>query len=145
MRSIWLSWMRKNDPRPNPLMVLPRLQNTSTLVQTQTDPMSHCIADRTWNYFQTWIKKLGWDVEELKKSDWNDEILRLETIYKNVRVEGMMGNYNPRSLAGGLIYRLAVKMRLEITQKQIAEVSGLARPTIRRHYDTWKQWEIDYA
>ena len=145
MRNIWPSWMRKNDQRPNPLMVLLRLQNTSTLVQTQTDPMSHCISDRVWNYYQAGMKKLGFSLEWLRQPEvaGGEMLDKIEEFYKNLRVDGVFGNHNPRSMAGALIYLTCVKLNIETSQSQVAEIVGLKGITIGHWFrlmnERWKR------
>ncbi len=69
----------------------------------------------------------------LKKLNVEDS--RIEGIYRDMRVDLMFTDVNPKTMAGGFVYFVSDRLKLGITQKQIMQALSIStRETLAKHY-----------
>ncbi len=109
-----------------------------------------CLSDRTWNYYQRLEKKIldRYNVvlddnyqENLKQfygevrlqmASYGGIISKSKSSVRSMRIPQVASN--PRTVAAGLFYFMAVSMGLLITQKDIAHVGDITESSISKHF-----------
>lgn len=56
-------------------------------------------------------------------------------LYKNLRVDGFLGNHNPITMAGAIIYKIIIDREIFVTQRDLAESIGCSEGSIRKNYN----------
>jgi hypothetical protein len=86
-----------------------------------------CISDRCYNYLQQIEKKkMGVNSDET----WHD----IYELYKDLRVDGFLGNHNPITMSAAIVYMIIKKREICVTQRDLAESVGCSESTIRQNY-----------
>lgn len=108
--------------------------------------MTSCISDRCLEYLNEFKEKLdkitGWETKKDKESYKEYGIYCLDDfwhdvyeLYNDLRVDGFIGNHNPKSIAVGIIKTIQhTKERMDITLRDLDDVSGINENTIRENY-----------
>ncbi len=92
-----------------------------------------CISDRVYNYLQQIKKKqIGVNSDEA----WYD----IYELYKDLRVDGFLGNHNPITISGAIVYTIIMKREIAVTQSDLAECVGCSEGSIRKNYNIIQEY-----